>query len=198
MEGRSNCQQHSVCVYFMHMHQHTQSKSFISYVLVFNTENDCLPSFWFFFFFLTVLKYLKCIDCWLSLKSKTKPFELYYWGWHCSGMGQSFLQSFSYHLMILVQELEIFLFIPWYFTFALHSVSMKPSSTKWLSIIKWYFIALDYLKGLGSFQMMISLSFIAAWNKNVLWYMLTSQVVFWPEIWICPSSWLISLCSMGT
>uniref|UniRef100_A0A3Q2HTC2 Uncharacterized protein n=1 Tax=Equus caballus TaxID=9796 RepID=A0A3Q2HTC2_HORSE len=51
MEGRSNCQRHSVCVYFMHMHQHTQSKSFISYVLVFNTENDCLPSFWFFFFF---------------------------------------------------------------------------------------------------------------------------------------------------
>lgn len=25
-----------------------------------------------------------------------------------------------------------------------------------------------------------------------------SQVAFWPEIWICPISWLISLCSMGT
>lgn len=104
---------HSVWVYVMHMHQHTQSQSFISYILLFNTENDCLPSFWFLFFFLTVLKYLKCIDCWLSFKNKTKPFELYYKGWHCSGMGQSFLQFFSYHLMILVQELEIFLFIPW-------------------------------------------------------------------------------------
>lgn len=73
-------------------------------------ENDCLPSFWVLFF-KTVLKYLKCIDCWLSFKNKTKPFELYYRGWHCSGMGQSFLQSFSYHLMILVQEPEIFSFL---------------------------------------------------------------------------------------
>ena len=39
----------SVCMYSMHMHQHTQSKSLISYILVFKTENDCLPSFWFFF-----------------------------------------------------------------------------------------------------------------------------------------------------
>lgn len=41
----------SVRVYVMHMHQHTQSKSFISYTLLFNTENDCLPSFLFFVFF---------------------------------------------------------------------------------------------------------------------------------------------------
>lgn len=109
---------------------------------------------------------MKCIDCWLSFKNKTKPFELYYRGWHCSGMGQSFLQFFSYHLMILVQELEIFLFIPWYFASTLHSMSIKPSGTKWLNTIRWYFIALDCLKGLGSFQMVISLSFIVAWDKK--------------------------------
>lgn len=67
-------------------------------------------------FILTVLKYLKCIDCWESFKKrKTKPFELYYRGWHWSGMGQSFLQSFffffSYHFTILVQGPEIFFFI---------------------------------------------------------------------------------------
>lgn len=178
----------------MHMYQHTQSKSFISSILVFNTENDCLPSFGSFYFILTVLKYLNCIDCWPSLRNKTKLFELYYRGWRCSGMGQSFLQSFSYHLMISVQKLEIFLFIS-YFTSALHSMSMKPSGTKWLNTTKRYFMALDYLKGLGSFQMMVSLSFIAAWNK-VLWCMQTSSCVltryldmsyFWP----------ISLCSVG-
>lgn len=43
-------------------------------------------------FILTVLKYLKCIDCWESLK--TKPYELYYRGWRWPGMGQSFLQFF--------------------------------------------------------------------------------------------------------
>lgn len=134
----------------MHMHQHTQSKSFNSSILVFNTENDCLPSFRFFF--LNCVKYLKCIDCWLSLKNKTKPFELYYRGWHCSGMGQSFLQSFSYHLMILVQELEIFLFIPWYFTTTLHGMSAKPRGTEWPStshdilLGPWVFSGDDFLE----------------------------------------------------
>lgn len=69
-----------------------------------------------------MFKYLNCIDCWLSLKKtnkhKTKLFELYYRGWHCSGMGQSFLQSSSYHSTILVQELEIFLI---YFLFHIRS-----------------------------------------------------------------------------
>ena len=108
-------------------------------------------------------------------KTKTKPFELYYRGWHCAGMGQSFLQSFLYHFMILVQELKMFLFIPWDFTSTLHSMSMKPSGTKWLNTIEWYFAW-----ALGVFRWW--LSFIVAWNKEVVWYMLTSQVAFWPEI----------------
>lgn len=31
------------------VYHHTQSKSFICYILMFNIENDCLPNFWFFF-----------------------------------------------------------------------------------------------------------------------------------------------------
>lgn len=120
----------SVCVYFMHMHQHTQSKSFISCILVFNTEKDCLPSFGSFFFFFNCVKVLELYWLLTIFKNKTKSFELYYRGWHCSGMGQSFLQDFSYHLIILVQEHEIFIFFPWYLTFALHSMSMKPSGAK--------------------------------------------------------------------
>lgn len=137
-----------------------------------------------FFFFFFLVNYVKVLELYWLLtilkQYKTKLFELYYRGWHCSGTGQSFLQSFSYHLMILVQELEIFLFIPWYFISALHSMSMKPSGTKWQNKIKLY-MALDYLKYLGSFQMMISLSFIVAWNK-VLCYMWANQVVFGPDI----------------
>lgn len=49
----------------MHMYQHTQSK-YICYILVFNTKNNCLLSFRSFFLKKkSVLKYLKCIDCWL-------------------------------------------------------------------------------------------------------------------------------------
>lgn len=142
--------------------------------------------FVFCFFFLTVLKYLKCIDCWLSFKNKTKPFELYYRGWHCSGMGQSFLQFFSYHLMILVQELEIFLFIPWYFTSTLHSMSIKPSGTKWLNtndILQ----PLTVRRALGVFRWWFHWASLQPEIKKVVWYMLTSQVVFWP-IWIWPIS----------
>lgn len=145
----------SVCVYLMHMYQHARSKSFISCILVFNTENDCLPSSGFPFFFSFLVNYVKVLELyWLLtiLKNKTKLFELYYRGWHCSGMGQSFLQSFSYHLMILVQELEIFLFIPWYFTSALHSMSMEPSGTKWQNKIKWYLWHLTIWSTLGVFR----------------------------------------------
>lgn len=53
----------SVCVYFMHMYQHARSKSFISCILVFNTENDCLPSSGFlFFFFFFLVNYVKVLE----------------------------------------------------------------------------------------------------------------------------------------
>lgn len=125
-------------MYSMHMHQHTQSKSLISYILVFKTENDCLPSFWFFFL-KTRVKYLKCVDCWLSFKNENKTVWVVLQRLTLCRDGTKLSSILSYHFMILVQELEMFLFIPWDFASTLHSMSMRPSGTKWLNTIEWYF-----------------------------------------------------------
>lgn len=130
----------SVCVYFMHMYQHTQSK-YISYILVFNKKNNCLLSFRSFFLKKICVKVLEMY--WL-LTLKLKTTSCYFRVWCCSGLGQSFLQSSSHKLMIWFgEELEIFLFISWYFTSVLHSLNMKYICTKWLNTIKWYFSPLD-------------------------------------------------------
>lgn len=82
-------------------------------------------------FILTVLKYLKCIDCWESLK--TKPYEFYYRGWCWPGMGQSFLQTFFFIPLrnFGVRTWDFLLYILWYFPSELTAWARGPVGTKW-------------------------------------------------------------------
>ena len=60
------------------------------------------------------------------------------------GMGQSFLQSFSYHLMILVQELEIFLFMRFHIPSSQHE-----HEAQWHQVSE--YSQMIFRLGLGSF-----------------------------------------------
>ena len=123
------------------------------------------------------VKYLKCVDCWLSFKNKNKTIWVV-------------LQRLT--LCRDGTKLSSILFIPLHgFGAGTWDVLVYPMrfhiySSQYEREAPWYQVAeynwMILCLGLGSFQMMISSSFIVAWNKEVVWYMLTSQVAFWPEI----------------
>ena len=147
------------------------------------------------FFFLTMLKYLNCIDCWLSLKKQNylscmtevdivqgwdkaffNPFLYTTYQFWCRNMRFSYL----FHISQL-------LFTAWAQSPAAPSGWIQSNDTLW------------------------RLTIWRAWEVFRWWFRWASlqpeikfcdkckhRFVFWPDIWICPISWLISLCSVGT
>lgn len=142
-------------------------------------------------FILTVLKYLKCIDCWESLK--TEPYELYYRGWRWPGMGQSFLQSFFFFFIPLhnfgARTWDFLPYVLWYFSICTHSTSTKPS---------WYEVRLETEDSLGEFSDddLMELPGSPTENPSVI-YVNGAGCVSTRDLDLS-YSWLISLCSVDT
>lgn len=119
--------------------------------------------FLFLFFFLTVLKYLKCIDCWLSFENKTIWVILQRLA--LIGNGTKFSSIFFHTTSwFWCRNLRFSSLSPVIVPICSHSTSMKPS---------WYRVtgdsgktaALPCRNSLGGLQM-TSLSFMVAWNEN--------------------------------
>lgn len=106
-------------------------------------------------------------------KASFNPFHTTEWFW-CRNL------RFSY----LFHDISHLLFTAWAWSPVAPSDWVKSNDVygTWLSQGPWEFSEDD---------------FITAWNK-VLCCMWANQVVFWPDNWLCPISWLISLCSIGT
>lgn len=126
-------------------------------------------------------------------KTNKQPFELYYRGWHWSGMGQSFLQSFFFFFSIPLYDFvartwDFSSLYPVIFPICSRSMSVKPS---------WYEGTGARRLPLGRLQMTLW-GFLLAWQENpfvtyvnVAGWALTRDVDL-------ASSWLISLCSVDT
>lgn len=140
-------------------------------------------------FILTVLKYLKCIDCWESLK--TKPYELYYRGWRWPGMGQSFLQFFFFIPLhnFGARTWDFLPYVLWYLSICTHSMSTKPS---------WYEVRLETEDSLGEFSDddLMELPGSPTENPSVI-YVNGAGCVSTRDLDLS-YSWLISLCSVDT
>lgn len=132
-----------------------------------------------------MLKYLKCIDCWLSFKNKTIWVILQRLA--LIGNGTKFSSIFLKPLHDFgARTWDALLYSLWYFPSALIALSDWRQTA-----------ALPCRRSLGDMQM-TSLSFMAAWNENpfVIHVNLATHVLT-RDLDIA-YSWFISLCSMDT
>lgn len=142
-------------------------------------------------FILTVLKYLKCIDCWESLKNKTIRVILQRLA--LTRNGTKFSSIFFFFFIPLhnfgARTWDFLPYVLWYFSICTHSMSTKPS---------WYEVRLETEDSLGEFSDddLMELPGSPTENPSVI-YVNGAGCVSTRDLDLS-YSWLISLCSVDT